>query len=353
MAMKSPYPFLVIFGLILLLHSSAFSAEIYRWTDKSGKVHYSTSPPSDLAVGSIEVKRNNRWSPYSDKAVPSSQQKPIVRYTTSSPDGASDSSQSTFFSVGQTIVQYDKQDSMIVVDVTANLRLTKPFAVDTGATYTVISPVIAQALHVSPAPNAPQVTLQTANGRIQVPLINLDSISIGDLVVPNVMVAVHEIDKSSQIFGLLGLNFLNRFQMTVDATKHQLIFKTVEPLSGYSTRDCVAGRRAFERGRALDNGSKQEISSYKKAISLCPDFIEPYYYLGAIYIHQQNAEEAIALHRKILRRQPDEPEAHFRLGVSYMLQRDFHNAQQEFQRALHLDSGHAQAKEYLDRLKNQ
>jgi len=352
--MKRSYHFFVMLGVFFLFQASALSAEIYRWKDKSGRIHYSTSPPSYRVFGVIEVKRNNRWESYSDKNTTFSTHKPIITYTTSSPDEAARSSQPALLPSGQTVVQYHKQDSMIIVDATVNQHLRRPFAIDTGATYTVISPKIAEALLIVPvAPNAPHVTLQTANGRIRVPLINLKSVSIGDLVVPNVMAAVHEFDDTSQISGLLGLNFLNRFQMTVDATKHQLVFRRLDPSSDFTKRDCVAARMAFDRGRILDDDSEQEIAYYKNAISLCPDFIEAYYYLGAIYIHQQHGEEAIALHREILRRQPDEPEAHFRLGVAYMLQRNFQAAQQEFQRALHLDPNHKQAKEYSERLKNQ
>ena len=242
---------------------------------------------------------------------------------------------------------------MIIVDVLINQKLSRPFAVDTGATYTVISPEIAQALYLNVRSNAPQVTLQTANGRIQVPLVNLESVAVGELETPNVTAAVQDIDESSQISGLLGLNFLNRFQMTVDAANYQLTLKSVQPLSKYKKRDCVTARTLLKRGRALNDTSEKEASYYKRAISLCPDLVEAYYYLGAVYINQQDAQRAVELHREIIQMQPNEAEAHFRLGVAYILQRKFQKAEKELRWALRLSPDHQQAAEYLEHLKSQ
>lgn len=348
--------FLLVFGGLFLLQTTTLhAAEIYRWQDNLGKTHYSTNPPSQQVNGPIEVKRNNRWYRYtgeedSQDAAPQQQNAPI-EYTTSSPTHASEPLEIEP-SGEQSIVPYDRQNAVIIVDVTINKEITRPFAVDTGASYTVISPEIARALHITPSAKAPKVTLQTANGRIQVPLVNLASLKIGELETPNVMAAVHSIDDSSNISGLLGLNMLNRFQMTVDSTEHQLIFTPHRKDTNYKKRDCVKARELFRLGRVLDNASSKEIAYYKSAISLCPDLIEAYYYLGAVYIEQKDGRKAVELHRKIVGMRANEAEAHFRLGVSYMLQREFGQAQKQLQRALRLDPEHQQAAEYLERLKN-
>ncbi len=351
--MRARYVLILWVVLLCLGQAVVSGAEIYRWKDGSGKMHYSTNPPSQRVKGKIEVKRNNRWSVYTGKESSESSKMPAtnpIRYTTSSPK----MSQSHRRPRGdETIVPYNKHNAVIIVDATINRSVTESFAIDTGATYTVISPQIAKALHLRPTSTSPQVTLQTANGTIQVPLVNLDSVTIGNLETPNVTAAVHDVDDSSAIAGLLGLNFLNRFQMTVDSTKHQLIFKSVQSSSEYQGRDCVSARKLMERGRALDDQSEQEISYYERAIARCPDLIEAYYYLGALYINQQDAERAVKLHRQLVQMQPDDSEARFRMGVAYMLQREFQKAEQELQQALRLDPDHQQAAEYLKRLKNQ
>ena len=109
----------------------------------------------------------------------------------------------------------------------------------------------------------------------------------------------------------------------------------------------------LKRGRDLNDTSEKEVSYYKRAISLCPDLVEAYYYLGAVYINQQDAQRAVDLHREIIQMQPNEAEAHFRLGVAYILQRKFQQAEQELRWALRLNPDHQQAAEYLEHLKDQ
>ncbi len=347
---------LVLGGLFLLQATPIRAAEIYRWQDEMGKTHYSTNPPSQQVNGPIEVKRNNRWYRYTgeedSQAADTQKQNGQIRYSTSFPAHTTEAPEPESPDA-QVIVPYYKQNSVMIVDAILNNRITRPFAVDTGASYTVISPKIARELHITPALNAPKVTLQTANGRIQVPLVNLATLKIGTLETPNVTAAVHAVDDSSNIAGLLGLNVLNRFQMTVNSAEHQLIFTPARKDTDYRERNCVRARELLRLGRALDNASDEEVSYYKTSISLCPDLLEAYYYLGAVYIQQKDGRKAVELHRKIIGMQAGEAEAHFRLGVSYMLQREFRQAKKQLQRALSLKPNHQQAAEYLERLKNQ
>jgi clan AA aspartic protease (TIGR02281 family) len=334
----------LLLSLMLVLIGASGSAEIYRWTSRSGQVHYSSSPPTYPVPGPIEVKYKDRWQPYTGReSFPNftTGSTSRITYTTSFPEQSLPLESAS----QQTIVTYHKHQSMIIVDVTLNGALTRPFAVDTGATYTVISQKLADALRLRPAASTPRITLQTANGRIQVPLLTLDSLAIGDLESSHITAAIHQFDDDSIIEGLLGLNFLNRFQMTVDARARQLILTPI-------AHDCAAAREQVDLGQALRNNSEQEAAHYRKAIALCPDLIESYYFLGIVYIQQHDARRAIELHRQLVRRQPDDPEAYFRLGIAYLLERDVQQARRQFQKAVDLNSQHAQAREYLERLKN-
>jgi len=51
-------------------------------------------------------------------------------------------------------------------------------------------------------------------------------------------------------------------------------------------------REWFEKGRALDDESEDEVQCYKKAIELDPEFAPAYYFLGAIFCRQANYELA-------------------------------------------------------------
>lgn len=333
---------IVVFFTLLLPLSGA--AEIYRWKNSNGQIHYSSSPPSYPIAGLIEVKHNNRWYPYTGgETFPNLTTNPAnqITYTTSFPKQPLPLEKAA----PKTVIPYSQYQSMIVVDVTLNRRITRPFAVDTGATYTVISQELANTLHLRPTSAAPRITLQTANGQIQVPLISLDLLTVNGLESENITAAIHQFDSSAMISGLLGLNFLNRFQMTVDASKKELIFIPI-------AHDCAAAREQVDLGQALRNNSEQEAAYYRKALALCPELVDAYYFLGVVYIHQQDAQRAIDIHRQLLRKHPNEAEVYFRLGVSYLLQRDFQQAKSQFQKALELDAAHQQAQEYLERLKN-
>lgn len=327
------------------------AAEIYRWTDRSGKVHYSTTPPNN-ATGAVEVKRNNQWMPYGGDAQGQTDSSPIT-YTTSSPGENMSPAPVSSPQAGPIIIPYKQSRDAIIVDVTINGRVTKPFVVDTGASYMVIATSIADELYLSPNSSGQKITLQTANGRVSAPLINLDSVQVGSLAAPNVVAAVHDFDESKTVYGLLGLSFLSRFQMTVDAQQHQLIFTPITAPNNYASQNCVTALNLVKKGQQLRDFSEQEAACYQRAIKLCPDLVDSYYHLGAIYIHQNNAEQALAIHQKIVKMQPDEAEAHFRLGVAYILNRRVEEAERALQAALRLNPNHAQAAEYLQRLKSQ
>ncbi len=347
----------LFFGSLLcsLSAPSLVGAEIYRWSDRNGKIHYATNPPSDDVSGAVEVKRNNRWLPYTsgERGVKDSTPSSPITYTTSNP--GADSNQPVPFvsaSSGETVLPYQHSNGAIIVDVMINDQITRPFILDTGASYTIISPQIADALFLKPTSRQENVTLQTANGQINAPLVILQSVRLGSLKTSNVTAAIHEFDETSTVYGLLGLSFLNRFQVTVDAEHRQIILKAAGSRFQKNEQNCATAREYVRKGQALEEYSEQQIASYRKAIGLCPDFVEAYYRLGAIYLYQQQAEDALNIHRKIVEMQPDQAEAYFRLGVAYLLNRNLDDAKKFFQKALQLDPTHQQATEYLHRIKN-
>jgi clan AA aspartic protease (TIGR02281 family) len=291
---------------VFLCEISSLSAAVYRWKNGKGQMHYSSRPPT-TSVKDLEVKQNGQWYPYSAIDTPIPETK----------------------TVSQAVVNYSKQNTMIIIQVTLNNRSTQSFAVDTGASYTIIASELAKTLNLTPNPEIPPITLQTANGQVQAPLANLQSITVGNLTTYNVAAAIHDFHDSSNIAGLLGLNFLNRFKMTVDSTRNQLIFEPVGSLSEYTERDCVAAREWLIRGQTLNDGSDKEASYYQKAVSLCPDFVEAYYRLGTVYYQQKKYQQAISVHLQIIQMRPDDPQAHYRLGVLYMLVRNFLLAKSE------------------------
>lgn len=317
-------------GAIALLYGSPTAcAAVYRWKNEKGQFQYSSAPPQS-PIKNVEVKQGSQWYPYSAKMTPLPEPTP------------------TF----STVVPYQKRNAVMVIPVTINGSIERPLAVDTGASYTIISAELASTLNLKPHPTLPPITLETANGRIDARLVNLQTVTVGGLSSHNVIAAIHDLDDTAGIAGLLGLNFLNRFKMTVDAPRNQLLFEAIEPPAASLQRDCLAGREWLLRGQALQDGSEEEASYYRQAIALCPDLLDAYYALGLVYYQQKAYQEAINVHHQILRLHPDDPDAHYRLGVLYLLERQFVLAKGEFQTTIQLNPQHPHAQEYLEQLKN-
>ena len=87
---------------------------------------------------------------------------------------------------------------------------------DTGATYTMIPWYIAEELGYNPTESKDFISMTTASGTIEAPLITLDYVSILDMPVKNQQVIVHNLPESSHVDGLLGINYLKHFKLTID-----------------------------------------------------------------------------------------------------------------------------------------
>jgi aspartyl protease family protein len=103
-----------------------------------------------------------------------------------------------------------------------NKKTAAKFVVDTGASYTMISSAVAKELDIDLTQNQRTMPFQTANGLIQAPLTNLESITVGGMEIKNLLAAVHDTVPDPQVAGLLGLNFLSNFRMDIDTQKGML-----------------------------------------------------------------------------------------------------------------------------------
>jgi clan AA aspartic protease (TIGR02281 family) len=329
--MMTPF-FRYVLGVVLLgfIVSCPVFGEVYRWKDANGKYIYTTTLPTGR-VENVEVKRGDNWLPYQAESV-SSEHTP-----------------------NRTVIGFERRGSAILIEVLLNNRLTKKFIVDTGATYTVISYATARELGISPSPSAIKTTLQTANGRVTVPIIKVNSIKVGELEVRNVETALHDwLDTSNEIAGLLGLSFLNKFRVTVDSSQGHLILErnldsSKESITG-NEEDCVTARELIQKGRALNKGSDEEASFYKKALELCKEVPEAHYYLGVVYFKQKKYPSAIIEAQELLKTNSYLPEARYLLAVIYTAQGNYQQAEIELRRVLELDPNHENAKNLLGQI---
>jgi clan AA aspartic protease (TIGR02281 family) len=132
------------------------------------------------------------------------------------------SAPSTASLANQAEVSIEMNGANIVVPVLVNGTLKSYMMIDTGATYTVVTPRIAKRLGLKLDRFAPRVTLVTASGYITAPLAEVPSLKVGNAEVRPLQVVVHDFLPPPPIEGLLGLNFLSRFHTSIDYRRQRL-----------------------------------------------------------------------------------------------------------------------------------
>ncbi len=90
------------------------------------------------------------------------------------------------------------------------------FILDTGASITMIPGKVIQKIGSSTIITARSVHIQTAGGTVDVDIVRVDSIEIMGKTVKNIEVASFDLPTETRVEGLLGLNFLKHFRMTLD-----------------------------------------------------------------------------------------------------------------------------------------
>lgn len=93
---------------------------------------------------------------------------------------------------------------------------------DTGATLTTLDRATLDRIGIAIPPDAPWVSLRTANGEIEAPLVLVDAIWLGDEPVEWVTVAVCDGCTDAPAVGLLGLNTSQRFHIALDHDRRRI-----------------------------------------------------------------------------------------------------------------------------------
>lgn len=129
-------------------------------------------------------------------------------------------------SQGKLTIPVQMRGRHVIVAVTFNDTVSGNLVLDTGASQTMISKRIANDLRLYSSGAGTRIGI---GGPVTVSTATLDSIRVGDADVKNMRVSIHDLPLSGFEEGLLGMDFLGRFQMSLDMEKRVL---TLTPRKG-------------------------------------------------------------------------------------------------------------------------
>ena len=112
--------------------------------------------------------------------------------------------------------EFERQKAIVPIFAILNEAQIIKMALDTGATFCLISKEFAGSLDIDIKKPERIIKMMTTEGRCEVPLFTLKSISFLDKTATNVKTIVHDLPENSHVDGLLGLSFLNNFKLTID-----------------------------------------------------------------------------------------------------------------------------------------
>ena len=194
--------------VLLLLTLAPVQAEIYKWVDRDGRVHFTDT------IAGIPPEYRDRMEEKADTApalprVPEpSQTRPARRSRAPLPASMSYE------------VPLQRKGNAILVEAVVGGTMHTHLVLDTGAEFTVLSPAVARSLALN-LQDAAVVPLRSASGEFFAPMMKVQSITVGDATVHDVEVIVH--DATPGLDGLLGMSFLDNFLVTISGSDHKLI----------------------------------------------------------------------------------------------------------------------------------
>ena len=218
----------LVLALLAVSHAGAVSAEIYRWTDPEGNLHFT----EDLSQVPPQYREQAVRRPSSDS------RGTLQTYT----PPASLEPRSAVRSRDVVHIPFERRGTLMWVFAVVNDRQPVPFLIDTGASGVSLPSEIVSELGIRIRPDTPRVTVGTANGYVRVPVVEIDSIQLGNARVEG----LHATVNPTMNVGLLGGSFFNNYKYSVDIAASVI---TLVPNEG--VRGGAAAEQWRERFRDL------------------------------------------------------------------------------------------------------
>jgi predicted aspartyl protease len=144
---------------------------------------------------------------------------------------AQEAHQSRVVLAGPTDVTIQVYQGITLVSASINRAPGALMMVDTGAQWTLVSPLLARRVGLAVPADAPKRKLTVVGGQmIDVPFVRLATLRVGEAVVEDFEVGVYEIFPQTKVLdGLLGGDFLHKFRVTVDRTANRMRLEPLGP----------------------------------------------------------------------------------------------------------------------------
>lgn len=202
----------------LFLDISAY-ADIYRWRDAQGKWHFSDSPqnvPAQLrekaredqtASGNLNIISSDSQAPQSEDLSRTQGEEALTERR----------------SISIPFTAKEGLADRVIIDVTFNNSITAPILVDTGSPGLVLSSDLASALGlIDPDGNNMLVLISGIGGSKVAARAIVDKLSIGTIT--EKFVPAHIIPQQSSAYkGLIGMDILSQYSLTIDSAARRLI----------------------------------------------------------------------------------------------------------------------------------
>ena len=214
------------------LQAGAGAAEVYRWTDASGRLHFTEDLHRVPAAHRAEAEASAARAPEPSRVQRIEGPPPPARRAEARAVG----SERTY------TIPVERAGLSMRVTATLNGSVRAPFIIDTGASDVVIPGWVAEQLGVEIDETTRTQFYQTANGVVETPVVTLDSIELGGAEARDVSASVSE----RMPVGLLGLSFFNRFSYHVDPARGVV---TLRP-NGLVEQGVIRGGRSESEWRA-------------------------------------------------------------------------------------------------------
>ena len=192
----------VVAGWLLVCCSTPAGAQIYRWQDERGTVHYTNAP--DRLPGSYRIEVDPAPLPVTTPAA-SAEPAPEPRIL----PGAS-----------VTRIPFTPGEPILV---SARIGGGGPVTLllDTGADRTIVAPQVLWRLGISTL-SAPRAEIKGVTGLGHGAVVQVASVEVGGARLGPLRIIAHDADLR-RADGLLGRDFLEHFTVTIDARDHVVV----------------------------------------------------------------------------------------------------------------------------------